>query len=115
MAKARVKIDCHHCGKRTVIDLMEEMSTQRCMKCGLRLNSVNTSAHEKRRKKVSGDPMLNKYEDSKDPGQVRRKRRYFTPRRWRIVKVVLLLTVFAILIITTYVVITNPMGIHRRW
>ena len=114
MATARVTIDCHHCGKRTVIDLMEEMSTQRCMKCGLRLNSVNTSAHEKRRKKVSGDPMLNKYEKSEESGQLRR-RRYFSPRRWRIVKVVLLLTVFAILIITTYVVITNPMGVHRRW
>ena len=115
MAKARVTIDCHHCGKRTVIDLMEEMSTQRCSKCGLRLNSVNTSAHEKRRKRVSGDPMLNKYEETEQPEQLRRKRRYFASRRWRILKVILLLAVFVILIITTYIVITNPVGIHRRW
>lgn len=114
MAKARVTIDCHHCGKRTVIDLMEEMSTQRCSKCGLRLNSVNTSAHEKRRKRVSGDPMLNKYEESEQPDLVRR-RRYFLSKRWRILKGILLLVVIAILIITTYIVITNPMGIHRRW
>ncbi|MGK0188661.1 MAG: DNA-directed RNA polymerase subunit RPC12/RpoP [Verrucomicrobiales bacterium] len=115
MAKGRVTIDCHHCGKRTVIDLMEEMSTQRCSKCGLRLNSVNTSGQERRRKKVSGDPMLNRYEESEQSETLRRKRRYFSSRRWRILKVILLLLVFAILISTAYIVITNPMGMHRRW
>lgn len=115
MAKARVTIDCNHCGKRTVIDLMEEMSTQRCNKCGLRLNSVNTSSQEKRRKRVSGDPMLNKYESAENASTLKRKRRYFSSRKWRILKVILLLLVFATLIVTAYIVISNPMGMHRRW
>lgn len=88
---------------------------QRCQKCGLRLNSINTSVHEKRRKKVSGDPILRRYEQAEDPEILRRKRGFFKSRRWRILKALLLLAVFAILIATTIIVISNPMGIHRRW
>ena len=121
MAKARVTIECHHCGERTVIDLMEEMSTQRCQKCGMRLSAVNISAKEKRRKRVSGDPMLKRVEDVVETGAQgevaprKRKRRRFAASRWRIIKLILLLFLVGILITTTYIVINNPMGIHRRW
>ena len=115
MAKARVSIDCQHCGKRTVIDLMEEMSTQRCSKCGMRLSAVNTGPQEQRRKKVSGDPMLKRYETSEQPDVVRRRRRHQASKRWRIAKRILLLLVIGVLVATTYIVMTNPWGIHYRW
>ena len=114
-SKSRVAITCHHCNKRTVIDLEGEMSTQRCQKCGLRLSSVNTSSSQKRRKRVWGDPMIKRYKASENPDVYRRKRRRFGDPRWRIVKGVLLLLLLGVVVWTCIILLTNPRGIYRPW
>jgi hypothetical protein len=111
MASSRVSIQCYHCNKRTVIDLEEEMSTQRCQKCGLRLSSVNTSSTQKRRKRVSGDPMIKRYQASENPSIFRKKRRRFGDPRLRFFKLMLLLLFFGIIAATCIIVLKNPTGV----
>ena len=115
MARARVTIDCHHCGKRTSIDLQEEMSTQRCQKCGMRLSAVNTSAKQKRRKRVGGDPMIKRYMEAETRENLKRKRRRFVSRKLRTVRWILILLFFGIIVTTIFILLRNPMGAHRPW
>jgi hypothetical protein len=39
---SRVSINCPHCGKTTRVDLAQNLSTQKCDRCGIRFSSVNT-------------------------------------------------------------------------
>jgi len=115
MATARVTVDCHHCGKKTSIDLGEDMSMQRCGKCGLRLNSVVTTPGEVRRKRVSGDPMLRRYREAEKPEIYRRKRKRFADPRRKLLTAVLLFLFLAVVVGTAYFVWVNPYGAHRKW
>ena len=91
------------------------MSTQRCQRCGLRLSAVKTSSSQKRRKRVSGDPMIKRYKAAEEPEIFRKKRRRFGDPRWRLLKAVLILFLFGTVVATCIVLLRNPMGFHRPW
>ena len=115
MATARVTIDCHHCGKKTSIDLGEEMSMQRCGKCGLRLSAVVTTPVEMRRKRVSGDPILRRYKNAEKPEIYRQKRKRFADPRRSAFKAFLLFLFLAVVLGTAYFVLVHPQGAYRKW